>query len=293
MLAAVIVLAVLLVLALAGWLMTRRLLANERLATTTQTARADDLTRQLTARRAELDGSKRDHEAQRLRAETAERRADAAEGRAGTAEQQAAEATARAMRAEETAAATAAERDTAQRAAAEATQVSQRADDLVAAAERTAGGGLDPSVLWSLERARTERLWRENVALGPDAGAAFDTADSPVDELRRALHVEVETQREVVGAIVEPHIELGHPLTPSGPLLVLRATQELLAQVAHSAERTDLRIREDGADVVVTVEPVDADDQPIAVADLGLPITPGLEPVPGGVRIKQAVVTDS
>ena len=50
----------------------------------------------------------------------------------------------------------------------------------------------------------------------------------------------------------------GH-VDAAGAVLTLRAAQELLAEVVRRSESTVLRVRADGADLVVEVESIDED----------------------------------
>ena len=124
-----------------------------------------------------------------------------------------------------------------------------------------ARNGLDAEVLWTLERARSERTWRHSVALGPDGSSVFDTTDNP---LREALQVELDAAHEDVGALVELDTDVPADVTAAGSVLILRAAQELLARAVKAAEETTLRVRVDGADVVVTV--LATDEHGVAVA---------------------------
>ena len=66
-------------------------------------------------------------------------------------------------------------------------------------------------------------------------------------------------------------------VTPAGSVLVLRAAQELLARAVKAAEETTLRVRVDGADVVVTVVATDEDGAPVALEPLAVPPSADLE----------------
>jgi hypothetical protein len=177
---------------------------------------------------------------------------------------------------------------------AEVEQAKAAADEAHAAAERAradadalrgAKAGVDPELLWTLEQARTERTWRQSVAIGGDTASVLQGADEP---LREALQVELDAAREDVGAIVELDAELPSTVTAAGSVLVLRAAQELLARAVKTAEETTLRIRTEGADVVVTVLAVDEGGQPVALEPLAIPESPDMAPADGGVRIRGA-----
>jgi hypothetical protein len=211
--------------------------------------------------------------AKSLAATTAER--DAATARATEAEaarDSAAAAADEARTAAEAAAVTAAAAETA-RAEAEARAA--------AAADRN---GVDPQVLWSLEQARSERTWRQSVAVGE--GSYLDGVDDP---LLAALQVELDAAREDVGAIVELDAELPAGVTPAASVLVLRAAQELLARSMKSAEETTLRVQVDGDDVVVTIVATDEAGEPVVIEPLAIPESADIAPAEGGVRILRAV----
>jgi|SRR5215217_6965673 len=166
-----------------------------------------------------------------------------------------------------------------------ATEAEVRATEAeVRATEAADRNGVDPQVLWALEQARSERTWRQSVAVSE--GSFLDGADDP---LLAALHVELDAAREDVGAIVELDAELPAPLTPAGSVLVLRAAQELLAGAVKAAEETTLRVHVDGDDVLVTIEATDEAGAPVAIEALAIPESADVAPAEGGVRIRRAV----
>ena len=256
MIVLVIVLAVLAVVALVLALVTRSRLVAQRTATAAATATA------------EQTAAERD--AEQARAAAADAARDEAASRAADAEAKAAEAA-----------------GDAERAAADAAAAADRAAEAEArAADAAARNGLDPDVLWTLERARSERTWRQSVALGADSASVFDGSDHP---LRDALQVELDATREDVGAIVDLDIDVPPTVTAAGSVLVLRAAQELLARAVKAAEETTLHVLADGADVVVTVEAADETGAPVALEPLAVPASADLEAVDGGVRIRRAI----
>ena len=264
MIVLVIVLAVVAIAAIVLVLVTRSRLTAQRAAAATATAAAE----QAAAERV----------AEEARATAAEAARDEAATRAASAEEQAT-----------TAAATAAEAEA--RAVEAATRVAA-AESLAAeaearAAEAAARNGLDAEVLWTLERARSERTWRHSVALGPDGSSVFDTTDNP---LREALQVELDAAREDVGALVELDTDVPADVTAAGSVLILRAAQELLARAVKAAEETTLRVRVDGADVVVTVLATDEHGVAVALPALAVPPSADLEATDGGVRVRRAIV---
>lgn len=249
MVVVVIVLVAAIVALVALWLITRSRLAAQRVAAAAATTEAGE-------RAAERD-------AERQRAAAAETARDEAAARAEAAEATAAESEAR------------------------STEALTRAGEAEArAAEAAARNGLDPDVVWTLERTRSERTWRQSVAIGATASSVFDGSEHP---LREALQVELDAAREDVGAIVDLHLDVPSDITAAGAVLVLRAAQEMLARAFKSAEQTTLHVLADGADVLVTVESSDEHGTPVAVAALALPASADVEPTAGGVRVKRAL----
>ena len=256
MIVLVIVLALVAAAAIVVALVARARLAAQRAATAVAMAEA-----------AERTGER---DAERERAAAAEAARDEATARADTAEARAAEADTRAAGAET-----------------QATEAAARfADAEARAAEAASRNGLDPDVVWLLERARSDRTWRQSVAIGATSSSVFDGTDHP---LREALQVELDAAREDVGAIVDLHLDAPPDVTAAGSVLVLRAAQELLAQAVKAAEQTTLHVVADGADVVVTVEATDEHGMPVTVAGLALPASADVEATDGGVRVKRAL----
>ena len=154
------------------------------------------------------------------------------------------------------------------------------------AADAAARNGLDPDLLWTLERARSERTWRQSVALGAETASVFDGSDHP---LREALQIELDAAREDVGAIVDLDLDVPPDVTAAGSVLVLRAAQELLARAVKTAEQTTLHVRADGPDVVVTIEAADHEGTPVELEPLAVPTSADLDATDGGVRIRRAI----
>jgi len=148
--------------------------------------------------------------------------------------------------------------------------------------------GLDADVVWILERARSERTWRFSVATGPTSESVFDGAGDP---LLAALQVELDAAREDVGAIVELDAELPGGLSSAASVLTLRAAQELLADVVRRSEETVLRLRADADDLVIDVESVDENGQPVRPRPLPIPPSPAVTVTDTGVRIHHAFTT--
>jgi hypothetical protein len=154
-----------------------------------------------------------------------------------------------------------------------------------ASAAPPVSGELDAQLVWALERARSERTWRQSVAVGPD-GSAFSTESDPLID---ALQIELDAAREEVGAVVELDADVPAGVTAAGSVLALKATQELLASVVRRGETTTVRVRAEGADLVIDVESVDEDGHRIDTGPLPIPPSATVDVTPGGVRIREAV----
>ncbi|MCU1364758.1 MAG: hypothetical protein JWL72_2680 [Ilumatobacteraceae bacterium] len=163
-------------------------------------------------------------------------------------------------------------------------------EERAAAAERRAAEasaiGVDPHVLWALERSRVERRWKLSVTMHPDRGPLF--ADAP-NALVEALQVELDAIREEVGTVVALAADLPPTVTAAGSLLTLRATQELLASVVRRADTIKLRVFAEVNDIVVMIEARDERGQLVEPLLLATPPSLGLEASPGGVRILDAI----
>ena len=147
-----------------------------------------------------------------------------------------------------------------------------------------AGNNVDAAFLWALERARSERTWRQSVALSPDDESVLDNAENPLIE---AIRVDLEAAREEVGVVVDLDADLPRTPTAAGSLLTLRAAQELLASVVRRSESSVVRVRADGDDVIITVDAVD--EQGESVVPRPLDGSPSVSAVDSGVRIHGAL----
>ena len=99
-------------------------------------------------------------------------------------------------------------------------------------------------MLWDLEVARSERAWRNSVAINPvDDPSPFERADDP---LRTVVEIEAWALREDVGALIE--IEWKADPIPSAArrLLVARVAQEMLALAARAPGAARLVVTQDG-----------------------------------------------
>ena len=272
----------LIVLAIVG----RRRLGAQRALTAAAEERATQRAAELAATAEARDA------AERARAE-ADERARAAEARST-------ESDARAAAAVERAVASEAERDEARHDADAAAASRVAAEERLAAFEARAAeaaaaqaaapaipGELDAQVLWALEKSRSERTWRHSVAVG-SGGSPFAESSDP---LREALQIELDAAREEVGAVVDLDADLPGQVSAAGAVLALRAAQELLAAVVRRSESTVLRVRADGADLVIDVDSVDEDGNRVEPGPLQTPPSPALETSPTGVRVRNAVAS--
>jgi len=117
--------------------------------------------------------------------------------------------------------------------------------------------------LWALERARTERTWRQSVALDPAASGPFESGADPA---RVSVEVELAALREDVGSVVEADWRIESPLADADGLLVVRAAQELLAVASRTVEDGVLVVDRDAEAVVLTLR--HADGTPVALGEL-------------------------
>jgi hypothetical protein len=259
----VILLAVVTVVAVVLALVARSRLRTQRAAAAAAAAAAEQAAAERDAEQERAAAAEAARVEAAARAETAEARAEDADGKAAEAERRASSA--------------------AEQAAEAAAKVAAAEARAAEAAERN---GLDPELLWTLERARSERTWRHSVAVGVDSTSVFEGSAHP---LREALQVELDAAREEVGALVELDTDVPPVVTAAGSVLVLRAAQELLARAVKVAEETTLRVLADGEDIVVTIEPVDEDGEPVAIEPLAVPASTDLEATEGGVRVRRAI----
>lgn len=87
-------------------------------------------------------------------------------------------------------------------------------------------------MLWGLEVARSERAWRNSVAINPVADPSpFETAEDPV---RKAVEIEAAALREDVGALITIDWQAEAIESPARRLLVVRVAQEMLASAARA-----------------------------------------------------------
>jgi hypothetical protein len=111
-------------------------------------------------------------------------------------------------------------------------------------------------MLWDLEVARSERAWRNSVAINPvDDPSPFESSDDPV---RTAVEIEASALREDVGAMITVDWRAEPIQSPSRRLMVVRVAQEMLALAARAP----------GAAQLVVTQGADSDSGSDASADV-------------------------
>jgi hypothetical protein len=115
--------------------------------------------------------------------------------------------------------------------------------------------------LWSLERSRTERTWRQSVSLDPAEPGPFAGGGDPA---RVAVEVEAAAVREDVGSVIEVDWQIEGTVDAGAGLLLVRSAQELLARASRTVEEGVLVIARDGDQLVLSLlgpgrEPLDLD----------------------------------
>ena len=140
--------------------------------------------------------------------------------------------------------------------------------------------------LWDLELARSERSWRNSVAINPvDDASPFETTDDP---LRTAVEVEAAALREDVGALITIDWKAEPIPSASRRLLVVRVAQEMLALAARAPGAARLVVTDaadgsgeltmafeaaDDSGPVINLVPPAISDYLIEVGDEGLSVT--------------------
>lgn len=101
-------------------------------------------------------------------------------------------------------------------------------------------------MLWDLEVARSERAWRNSVAINPvDDPSPFESCEDPV---RTAVEVEASALREDVGAMITVDWKAEVIESPARRLLVLRVAQEMLALAARAPGAARLVVTQNSAE---------------------------------------------
>ncbi|MEM9653548.1 MAG: hypothetical protein AAGA65_15760 [Actinomycetota bacterium] len=113
-------------------------------------------------------------------------------------------------------------------------------------------------MLWDLEIARSERAWRNSVAINPvDDPSPFESTEDPV---RTAVEIEASALREDVGAMITVDWSAGVIESPSRRLIVVRVAQEMLALASRAPGAAKLIVAEHGDDGELTLEFETMDD---------------------------------
>ena len=99
------------------------------------------------------------------------------------------------------------------------------------------------SVLWDLEVARSERQWRNSVAIDPmGEPSPFDATDDPV---REAVEIDAAALREDVGALITVDWQAPPIEAAARRLMIVRIAQEMLATAARVPGAANLVVRQD------------------------------------------------
>lgn len=113
-------------------------------------------------------------------------------------------------------------------------------------------------MLWDLEVARSERAWRNSVAINPvDDPSPFETTEDPV---RTAVEIEASALREDVGAMITVDWNASLIDSPSRRLIVVRVAQEMLALASRAPGAAKLIVAEQGDDGELKLEFETMDD---------------------------------
>lgn len=125
-------------------------------------------------------------------------------------------------------------------------------------------GDANAEMLWDLEVARSERAWRNSVAINPVEDASpFESCEDPV---RMAVEIEASALREDVGAMIAVDWKAGLIESPARRLLVVRVAQEMLALAARAPGAARLVVTqgpEDSGELTLEFEAADDSAQVI------------------------------
>ncbi len=127
----------------------------------------------------------------------------------------------------------------------------------LAVAGSDAGASASAEVLWSLELARSERQWRNSVAIDPlGETSPFETTDDPV---REAVEIEAAALREDVGALISVDWQAPPIESVRRRLMVVRVAQEMLATAARvpGAARLQVTLDDESGELKLEFVPVD------------------------------------
>ena len=132
----------------------------------------------------------------------------------------------------------------------------------VVVGEMSAGEGGTPEanaeILWGLEVARSERQWRNSVAIDPMSETTpFEATDDPV---REAVEIEAAALREDVGALITVDWQAS-PIESAGRrLMIVRIAQEMLATAARVPGAAMLQVSQDDKSGELKMEFVSAEE---------------------------------
>lgn len=122
--------------------------------------------------------------------------------------------------------------------------------------------GSQPETLWNLEVSRSERTWRNSVAINPAADRSpFEETDDP---LRLAVEIEAAALRENVGAFITIDWRAEPVADAARRHLIVRVAQELLEAAARSPEPSRLVAFGDD-EVTLRLEAIEDSDEVINV----------------------------
>ncbi len=127
-------------------------------------------------------------------------------------------------------------------------------------------GDANAEMLWGLELARSERAWRNSVAINPvDDASPFESTDDPV---RTAVEVEAQALREDVGAMITVDWKADRIESSARRLMVLRVAQEMLALASKAPGAARLVVSQSTEDAGSLTMEFEADDNSEQVINL-------------------------
>ena len=128
----------------------------------------------------------------------------------------------------------------------------------VAPAEGDGTSEADASVLWDLEMARSERQWRNSVAIDPlGETSPFEATDDPV---REAVEIEAAALREDVGALITVDWQAPPIESAARRLMIVRLAQEMLATASRVPGAAQLQVSQDAESGEMKMEFVSANE---------------------------------
>jgi hypothetical protein len=113
-------------------------------------------------------------------------------------------------------------------------------------------------VLWGLEISRSERQWRNSVAIDPMSETSpFEATDDPV---REAVEIEAAALREDVGALITVDWKASPVQSAIRRLMIVRIAQEMLATASRVPGAARLLVSESEDSGELKMEFVSADE---------------------------------